>query len=1174
MSNYFGIPIGDQDSAVSTLKPYSYLGSVNVSASTTLDATYLGKIITITAPNVVLTLPFAGTTPGFVQLVIRYTGTTGTSSVVTQGSDTISSQTTSSTTLVFNPGDTVELVSNTASIWLNVSSSSASINQDLGNNTDPTKGAALIGYYSGSNVKTALDTLNSEVGANTTSINTLNSEMTSAINGINTLTNARTKYNIAAVAAGQRTFTVPNGYVIGRLEVFMYNTYLVEGTDYTAVDGSTVYLINRKIYNNVQIGDVMTVSALIVYTTIVNPVDSVSLASSGGATLVGYGTQTVKQALDQLNLVRTKYSIAATSNGQTTFTIPNGYIVGRLELFMYNAYLVEGVDYTATDGATVNLINTKLYSAVKTGDLLIASTLLVYSEGQNPVDSTSLASSGGASLIGYGTQTVAQALNNTVLNRQDMYFTNNTTNTITIPGGYQPGFIDVYLNGVRLAPASGLFNASNGTTVVFTHALQATDVVECLTNTAFSFYNGVQASQLASSQAGLGAQMVGYSVGGTVAAALNALLGSPTFVQGTVTSTNQTVLPVSGGYTPGTVRGVITGLGLSLQQSDFIATDGQNVTITNPAITLPIGTTYTVEFYQPYVALQTQINTSVTAAQNYANTAATAAAQALTVVPQVQVLDYPSLRAYNATSANNIFVTGYSGTASPSGIAGTFVVDPTDTTSADNGGTIIVGVGGKRWKRIFSSSVNGVWFGLDTTGTTDVSAALANIIQLVPAGGEFVVTGSLKLSSSVVLKSNIRVNIYGTVTCGSVAQAFDLSNLQNTRLYVSTLIGDNTTTSSNGILLANSVNCSVEIDTLQNFLNKGISFTGTASNNKVYIKTLSGCSGATGAGVSLYGASVTGNVITVLNGNTNRIGLTINGSQYNWVVNSAFNTNALMGLSIDGMVTGAGDGGRYNQIQNVQCNGNGTGSTTYGGFYLGNGSSFNQFSGIIARNNLCAGILTSGATGYQPTDNTFQNVQVVSNALGGVILSNAPGTKISNLDSQSNTGGPALQFFTSDGCYATNVKCSNNTGQTGIVIQSANCKITGGESKGNSTGINIGAGGSTVYTGNIIEGVDLSGYSPSSNAATIANTSARLTNCAGVGTESFGQTTIANGAVINHSCYGTPQWADFNSSNVTHTARVSAINGSTATLSLVDSTGTAVTTAEVVRYNFKFNFGA
>lgn len=83
------------------------------------------------------------------------------------------------------------------------------------------------------------------------------------------------------------------------------------------------------------------------------------------------------------------------------------------------------------------------------------------------------------------------------------------------------------------------------------------------------------------------------------------------------------------------------------------------------------------------------------------------------------ISDYVALRVY-AGRATQVRITG-------NGIAGFFYYDASDTTSTDNGGTVIVSGNGKRWKRLFDGAVSVKWFGAKgdwngTTGTDDTSA--------------------------------------------------------------------------------------------------------------------------------------------------------------------------------------------------------------------------------------------------------------------------------------------------------------------------------------------------------------------------------------------------------------------------------------------------------------------
>jgi hypothetical protein len=68
------------------------------------------------------------------------------------------------------------------------------------------------------------------------------------------------------------------------------------------------------------------------------------------------------------------------------------------------------------------------------------------------------------------------------------------------------------------------------------------------------------------------------------------------------------------------------------------------------------------------------------------------------------------------------------------GLAGYFWRDDSDTTSADNGGTIIVSSNGKRWKRAFGGTASGSWFGAVGNGS-DESATFTKILNAATAQG-------------------------------------------------------------------------------------------------------------------------------------------------------------------------------------------------------------------------------------------------------------------------------------------------------------------------------------------------------------------------------------------------------------------------------------------------------
>ncbi|MFM0163803.1 hypothetical protein PQR39_25750 [Paraburkholderia sediminicola] len=91
---------------------------------------------------------------------------------------------------------------------------------------------------------------------------------------------------------------------------------------------------------------------------------------------------------------------------------------------------------------------------------------------------------------------------------------------------------------------------------------------------------------------------------------------------------------------------------------------------------------------------------------------------------QVEVPDYPALRAYTGT-AKSVRVTGYYVSSAPLGFAGTFVADDSDTTSLDDGGIVIENSAGRRFKRIYDNvNVMAAWYGI-TIATADIGPYFA-----------------------------------------------------------------------------------------------------------------------------------------------------------------------------------------------------------------------------------------------------------------------------------------------------------------------------------------------------------------------------------------------------------------------------------------------------------------
>lgn len=175
---------------------------------------------------------------------------------------------------------------------------------------------------------------------------------------------------------------------------------------------------------------------------------------------------------------------------------------------------------------------------------------------------------------------------------------------------------------------------------------------------------------------------------------------------------------------------------------------------------------YTVDNYSTDLtaALQAQLAKADGASQvGYGTDTVKGALDAL------QLPDYTALRAYNGKQSS-AYVTGYLATARPSGIAGMFVRDDTDTTTADDGAMCIVTTGGKRYKRVFDGLfVDPEWFGADPSGAADSAGAIQLACNWASSNGRLTVrlaAGSFKLSTTIKT-TDINAPV-GTVACGLI----------------------------------------------------------------------------------------------------------------------------------------------------------------------------------------------------------------------------------------------------------------------------------------------------------------------------------------------------------------------------------------------------------------------
>lgn len=155
---------------------------------------------------------------------------------------------------------------------------------------------------------------------------------------------------------------------------------------------------------------------------------------------------------------------------------------------------------------------------------------------------------------------------------------------------------------------------------------------------------------------------------------------------------------------------------------------------------------YTVSFSSPQIRLASRnidlydplddapLTQSQAAASSGASKIGIGAETVENALSALQLADYTALRAYTGPR-KSVYVVA-------PGIAGMFIRDDSDTTSTDNGGTVVVSGNGKRWKRAYAGPVSLDWFGAKADGVTDAAPAMISAIatgtsHIVASEGQF-----------------------------------------------------------------------------------------------------------------------------------------------------------------------------------------------------------------------------------------------------------------------------------------------------------------------------------------------------------------------------------------------------------------------------------------------------
>lgn len=200
----------------------------------------------------------------------------------------------------------------------------------LADEVDPAKGAALVGYDDGT-VKAALDLLNAR------------------------LTNAAINKSIVCTSVGQTVYVIPGGYPVGFIDVTALGVDLdVAAGDYAATDGATV-VVSSEIAAHIPVGGRLVVKSITSF-AVANAVELSTLSAAGGSALIGYGSQTVKQALDSVTSMVPLGDYAAVSayTGRAQYIQVTGLLVSTTPMGIAGLFAYDAADTTTLpDGATV-----------------------------------------------------------------------------------------------------------------------------------------------------------------------------------------------------------------------------------------------------------------------------------------------------------------------------------------------------------------------------------------------------------------------------------------------------------------------------------------------------------------------------------------------------------------------------------------------------------------------------------------------------------------------------------------------------------------------------------------------------------------------------------------------------------------------------------------------------
>ena len=217
--------------------------------------------------------------------------------------------------------------------------------------------------------------------------------------------NIASKIVSATATAGQTSFTVTGGYNINQLAVFRNGVRLVNGSDYTAIDGATVTLLSAASLNDTlefQIFDTFQASDAILKSSSAQTIDG-SLTATGGLNIgiQSAGTNVTTGVVTAFNFVGSgntflydadsktvDISISGSGGGGGLGTAIN-YADATTTPFSYidyEALVKDNINFNSTEGETGFAgVNTSLVVTVNPKIVVTAGVAMTVGTGKTMV---------------------------------------------------------------------------------------------------------------------------------------------------------------------------------------------------------------------------------------------------------------------------------------------------------------------------------------------------------------------------------------------------------------------------------------------------------------------------------------------------------------------------------------------------------------------------------------------------------------------------------------------------------------------------------------------------------------------------------------------------------------------------------------------------------------------